>query len=64
MAEHLTREELLTSLKYCKGHIGGRSCKGCPNAVPGTEDSGGFCRCRVDTYEEMIYFLEKLIKNQ
>ena len=65
MKEHLTAEELLTSLKWCKGYIGNDrdSCEGCPNAVPGTEDTDGFCQCRVNTYDEMIHILEKIIDN-
>lgn len=61
MAEHLTVQELLTSLRQCKSYIGGDSCTGCPNAVPGTEDDYGFCRCRFDIYDEAIRVLESLI---
>lgn len=61
MAEHLTPEELLTALKYCMGYIGGDSCVGCPNAVPGTADEDGFCRCRFKAQDEMIHILETLV---
>lgn len=61
MKEHLTMQELLDSLKQCKGYIGGDSCKGCPNAIPGTEDKDGFCQCRFDTKDEMIHLLETMI---
>ena len=64
MKEHLTIEELLQSLKQCKGYIGGDSCEGCPNAVPGTADKDGFCQCRFNTHDEMIYVLESIIKNK
>ena len=63
MGEHLTPQELLLALKQCKGQIGGSTCQGCPNAVPGTEDKDGLCACRVDTYEEVIRFLEKFLQN-
>ena len=66
MKEHLTPEELLESLQFCKGWYDsdrefGR--KGCPNEVPGTEDKDGFCECRFDTTDEMIHLLETLVKN-
>lgn len=64
MNEHLTMEELLTSLKHCKGYIGEDSCKGCPNAVPGSLDKDGFCQCRFDTNDEMIHLLESILKNK
>lgn len=64
MNEHLTMNELLISLKHCKGMIGPDSCSGCPNAVPGSMDMDGFCECRFDNYEEMIHLLENLINNQ
>lgn len=60
MNEHLTPEELLLSLKYCKGYLGGSGCTGCPNAIPGSEDAYGMCKCRFDTHEEMIHLLETL----
>lgn len=61
MDEHLTLEELLISMKYCKNELGGGSCKGCPNAVPGSEDKAGFCRCRFDLTDETIHALESVI---
>lgn len=61
MKEHLTMEELLTSLKYCKGQLGGDTCIGCPNAVPGSEDRDGFCQCRFDKDAEMIHLLESIL---
>lgn len=66
MKEHLTVEELLTSLKYCKGYLdsnGKDTCEGCPNAVPGSADKDGFCQCRFDTTDEVIHMLESLVKN-
>ena len=63
MVEHLTIHELLQSLKHCKGYIGGDTCVGCPNAVPGSVDSDGFCQCRFNTYDEMIHLLETAIAN-
>ena len=62
MNEHLTMEELLTSLKYCMGDLGGDSCTGCPNAVPGSENRDGACKCRVNLQREMIHLLESLTK--
>lgn len=64
MKEHLTAEELLTSLKFCKGYLGGSSCAGCPNAIPGTEDEDGTCQCRFDTHDEMIRILESIINKK
>ena len=63
MKEHLTVAELLAALKQCKSYIGGDTCVGCPNAVPGTEDKDGFCQCRFDTYDETIRILESLVSN-
>ena len=64
MNEHLTMEELLTAMKYCKGDLGGAGCAGCPNAVNGSEDKYGLCQCRFDLKDETIRLLEDLIKNQ
>ena len=64
MKEHLTVEELLTSLKHCMGYIGGDSCIGCPNAIPETADRDGFCQCRFKTQDEMIHVLESMLKDQ
>ena len=66
MKEHLAPEELLASLQFCTGWYDSDrefGCKGCPNAVPGTEDKDGFCECRFDTTDEMIHLLETLVKN-
>lgn len=61
MKEHLTVEELLTSLKYCMGYIGGDSCIGCPNAITETADKDGFCQCRFKTQDETIRILEAIV---
>ena len=61
---NLTAEELLTSLKYCMGELGGDSCNGCPNAVPGTEGRDGMCKCRFNLNYEMIRFLEVSIQEK
>lgn len=61
MNEHLTAEELLTALKFCKGDLGGSGCIGCPNAIPGTEDKYGMCKCRFSTTDEVIRLLESII---
>ena len=62
MKEHLSAEDLLTALKYCTGLLGGDSCVGCPNAVPGSADVHGMCTCRFNTTEEMIHLLESIVK--
>lgn len=64
MEGHLTAEELLLALKYCNGAMGGNGCDGCPNAIPGTTDKYGLCKCRYDTTEETIRMLENLLKNE
>ena len=56
--EHLTPEELLLAFKYCVGDLGDDSCIGCPNAISGTEDEEGLCKCHVDKNREVIRFLE------
>ena len=61
MNEHLTVEELLTALKYCKGYLGGSTCVGCPNAVPGTENAYGMYKCKFDTTDEVIRLLESIV---
>lgn len=61
MNEHLTMEELLISMKYCKGDLGGDSCEGCPNAVPGSKNEYGLCECRFGLKNEMIRALESVI---
>lgn len=64
MKEHLTIEELLTTLKHCMGYIGGDSCIGCPNAIHETADKDGFCQCRFKKEDEMIRILGIVIQNQ
>lgn len=64
MKEHLTTEELLVALKYCKGDLGGSGCIGCPNAIPGTEDKDGLCKCRFETTAEVIRLLESIVNNK
>lgn len=61
MNEHLTLEELVTSIKYCKGDLGGRSCLGCPNEIPGSGNPGGLSDCRFDLKDEVIRALEAVI---
>ena len=61
MDEHLSMEEILISLKYCKGDLGGSGCVGCPNAIPGTENKYGMCKCRFNTTDEVIRLLESII---
>lgn len=64
MPEHLSIEELLTSLKYCKRVVGSQGCDGCPNAVPGTENDFGLCKCRFNTDDEVIHLLESIINKR
>jgi hypothetical protein len=64
MNEHLTVKDLLLSLKYCRGDFGGSVCVGCPNAIPGTEDKYGMCKCRFNTTDEVIRLLESIIDKQ
>lgn len=64
MKEHLSKEEILVSLKYCKGDLGGSGCIGCPNAIPETEDKCGMCKCRFNLQDEMIRMLESIINNE
>lgn len=61
---NLTAEELLTSMRYCMGDLGGATCEGCPNAVPRTEDRNGFCECRFNLDREMIRFLEEYVQEK
>ena len=61
---HLTAEELLEALRYCHGELGGEGCIGCPNAVPGSEDRMGMCKCRVSISKEMIHFLENYLSDR
>lgn len=64
MNEHLTVKDLLLSLKYCRGDLGGSGCIGCPNAISGTEDKYGMCKCRFNTTDEVIRLLEFIIDKQ
>lgn len=64
MKEHLTREELLLSLKYCMDYMGEGSCTGCPNAIPDTADEHGICKCRFRVMDEMIHALETIVQEQ
>lgn len=59
--KHLTPEELLAAIRCCKAYDGTDTCMGCPNAVPGTADLYGTCKCRFDVYDEMIRILEGII---
>lgn len=61
MNDHLTPAELLTTLKYCRGDLGGRGCIGCPNAVPGSEGDDIMCECRYSTTGEIIHLLEGIV---
>ena len=61
MKEHLTAGELLLSLKFCKGYLGGVSCVGCPNAIPEVQNILGNCFCRFDIADEMIHLLESIV---
>lgn len=56
--EHLTLEELITSINYCLGNLGGSSCNGCPNLVPGSIREYGLGVCRCNTTEETLRVLE------
>lgn len=56
--DHLTLDELITSIKWCHGVIGGYSCKGCPNLKLGTLRPDGLGKCRCDIYLETIRVLE------
>lgn len=59
--EHLIPEELLLAFKYCVGDLGENGCIGCPNAISGTEDEEGLCKCRVDKNREVIRLLESIV---
>lgn len=58
--ERLTIEELITSIKWCHGILGGDSCEGCPNLVPGTLAPDGFGKCRFDINMEVLRVLEAM----
>ena len=57
--EHLTLDELITSIKWCNAMLGGDSCEGCPNLVPGTV-SFDVGECRFDITLEALRFLEAM----
>lgn len=59
--QHLSAQELLAAIRCCKYYDGTDTCMGCPNAVPGTADLAGMCKCRFDVYDEMIRILEGII---
>ena len=58
--ERLTIDELITSIKWCHGILGGDSCKGCPNLELGTLRPYGLGKCRCDITMEAIRFLESM----
>lgn len=58
--DHLTLDELITSIKWCHGILGGDSCEGCPNLVPGTLRPDGMGKCRCKTDFEVLRFLEAM----
>lgn len=58
--DHLTLDELITSIKWCNGILGGDSCEGCPNLVPGTLCLDGFGKCRFDITMEVLRVLEAM----
>lgn len=59
--KNLTPEELLLAIQFCKGYNGTQTCEGCPNALPGTKDKYGLCKCRFDVHDEMIRILEGIV---
>lgn len=59
--QHLSAQELLAAIRCCKAYDGTDTCMGCPNAVPGTADLDGMCKCRVDVHDEMIHILEQIV---
>lgn len=58
--DHLTLDELITSIKWCNDILGGDSRQGCPNLVPGTLGINGFGKCRFDTDLEVLRVLEAM----
>ena len=58
--ERLTIDELITSIKWCHGILGGDSCEGCPNLVPGTLRPDGIGKCRFDINMEVLRVLEAM----
>ena len=58
--DHLTLDELITSIKWCHGILGGDSCEGCPNLVLGTLRPDGLGKCRFGTDLEVLRFLEAM----
>ena len=59
--KHLTLDELITSIKWCHGILGGDTCNGCPNLKPGTlSDFDDLGKCRCDITLEAMRFLEAM----
>ena len=58
--DHLTLDELITSIKWCHGILGGDTCEGCPNLVPGTLLPDGFGKCRRAIDLEVLRVLEAM----
>lgn len=58
--DHLTLDELITSIKWCHGILGGYSCEGCPNLVFGTLGIDGTGKCRCDINLEALRVLESM----
>ena len=56
--DHLTLDELITSIKRCKGILGG-GCEGCPNLFPGTV-SFDVGECLFDITLEALRFREAM----
>ena len=61
--DHLTLDEMITSIKWCHGILGGGSCEGCPNLVFGTLGTFGIdylgeCRCDIEL--EAMRYLETM----
>ena len=52
---------LLEAWEYCMGDKGGESCTGCPNAIPGTEDEDGMCKCKINLKKATIATLRELV---
>lgn len=58
--DHLTLDELITSIKWCHGILGGDSCQGCPNLKLGTLRPYGLGKCRCDISLEAMRVLEAM----
>lgn len=55
---------LLESWEYCMGDKGGHSCTGCPNAIPGTEDTDGFCECKINLKKATMAALRAIAEDE